>query len=308
MIKVGIIGAASAQAGELIRILAMHPDVEIMAAQSAAHEGCKLTSVHHGLIGETDLCFTASADLQRCDILFNCSPEMGDEKLKQIRDDHKDIKTITLTRRGAVTAEDEDGGVYGLSEINRKSLVRGARHARVPSPFASMALVALYPFAVNLLLNDSLQINIQAPSDLIKEETIEDARREIETVLKSVQQSFDASINVAISESNTRRSALMEIDFPCTLSAAQGVSLYDFYDDHHFAFAGTEAVGVSEVAGTEKCVVTVSKPDASTMRLTSVADGRMRGAAGEAVHIMNLMCGLHERTGLALKAIDYTSI
>ncbi len=36
--------------------------------------------------------------------------------------------------------------------------------------------------------------------------------------------------------------------------------------------------------------------------------GRLRGASGEAVHVMNLLCGLHEKTGLALKAIDFTPI
>ena len=59
------------------------------------------------------------------------------------------------------------------------------------------------------------------------------------------------------------------------------------------------------MAGTQKCVVALSKPAPDTVHVESVADCRMRGGAGEAVHILNLMCGLHERTGLALKAIDF---
>ena len=55
-------------------------------------------------------------------------------------------------------------------------------------------------------------------------------------------------------------------------------------------------------------MVKLSKPDPDTLHIDSSADCRMRGAAGEAVHILNLMCGLHERTGLALKAIDFHPI
>lgn len=46
----------------------------------------------------------------------------------------------------------------------------------------------------------------------------------------------------------------------------------------------------------------MSKPERDTLRIHAVADPRMRGGAGEAVHIMNLLCQLHEKTGLALKA------
>lgn len=39
MIKAAILGGHTDEGGELIRILAMHPDVEIVAAQAAGHEG-----------------------------------------------------------------------------------------------------------------------------------------------------------------------------------------------------------------------------------------------------------------------------
>lgn len=37
------------------------------------------------------------------------------------------------------------------------------------------------------------------------------------------------------------------------------------------------------------------------LSVTVVADCRMRGGAGDAVHIMNLLFGLQEKTGLFLK-------
>ncbi len=44
-----------------------------------------------------------------------------------------------------------------------------------------------------------------------------------------------------------------------------------------------------------------NKPDDSTLRIEAVADPRMRGGAGEAVHIMNLLFGLHEKQVWLLK-------
>ena len=37
------------------------------------------------------------------------------------------------------------------------------------------------------------------------------------------------------------------------------------------------------------------------MRLRAALDPRMKGAVGNAIHCMNLLFGLHERTGLELK-------
>ena len=58
MIKCGIIGGAGYTAGELIRLLLNHPDVELVFVNSTSNAGNKLTDVHSGLFGETDMAFT----------------------------------------------------------------------------------------------------------------------------------------------------------------------------------------------------------------------------------------------------------
>ncbi len=55
----------------------------------------------------------------------------------------------------------------------------------------------------------------------------------------------------------------------------------------------------SHVKGTNKCFIHIQKND-DTLTLTSVIDPRFKGSAGNAVHCMNLLFGLHERTGLNL--------
>ena len=69
MIKVGIIGGAGYTAGELIRLLINHPDVEIAFVNSSSNAGNKITDVHEGLFGETDLRFTSELPLDEIDCL-----------------------------------------------------------------------------------------------------------------------------------------------------------------------------------------------------------------------------------------------
>ena len=68
MIKVGIIGGAGYTAGELLRLLINHPEVEIRFVNSSSNAGNKITDVHEGLYGETDLVFTDELPLDEIDI------------------------------------------------------------------------------------------------------------------------------------------------------------------------------------------------------------------------------------------------
>ena len=79
MIKVGIIGGAGYTAGELIRLLINHPDVEIIFVHSESNAGNKITDVHEGLYGECDLAFTDELPLEDIDVLFFCTAH-GDTK------------------------------------------------------------------------------------------------------------------------------------------------------------------------------------------------------------------------------------
>ena len=83
MIRVGIIGGAGYTAGELIRLLLNHPDVEMKFIHSTSHAGDRITSVHEGLYGETDLIFTDELPLQEADVVFFCTAH-GDTRWKTI--------------------------------------------------------------------------------------------------------------------------------------------------------------------------------------------------------------------------------
>lgn len=302
MIRTVILGADTPDAGELIRILAMHPDIELVAAQAYGKEGRALSSFHHGLIGETDLTFTSLPAPAKCDVVLDFSEHGEPEMTADLERRFPEAKFIRLDRCNDPA---EGDWVYGLPEINRKALVRGARFAAVPNSFASMSLVTLYPLALSNLLHDDIMLDIEAPQGIIDETDIPAVAEEIREQLTMAQPSFNGKVTINTQLSNTRRTASLHMDMRCALDLEELMKIYEMYNDHHFAFAVLAPAGPSEVAGTDKCVLSLDKTETDLLHIDASADCRMRGGAGEAVHILNLMCGLHERVGLALKAIDF---
>ena len=94
MIKVGIIGGAGYTAGELIRLLLNHPEAEIVFINSSSNAGNKITDVHEGLYGETDLTFTDQLPLDDIDVLFFCTAHGDTRKFLESHNVPEDLKII----------------------------------------------------------------------------------------------------------------------------------------------------------------------------------------------------------------------
>ncbi|MDE5652295.1 MAG: hypothetical protein K2I48_02355, partial [Muribaculaceae bacterium] len=145
MIKVGIAGADSRIAGEILRLCLHHPDVDIVSAYAPAYAGRSVASVHTGFIGEPRLLFSSSFDATALDVAFIMHPIYSDSDWAKLMSDRKDLRLIIFPGAESVAGALPSSPVYGLSEINRKPMVRGAREAIVPDCVASPVLVALYP-------------------------------------------------------------------------------------------------------------------------------------------------------------------
>ena len=58
--------------------------------------------------------------------------------------------------------------------------------------------------------------------------------------------------------------------------------------------------GIDEdLRGSNKCLIQLSK-DGDTLVVESSLDAMTKGCTGNAVHLMDLLFGLHERTGLSI--------
>lgn len=303
MIKVGILGAENASAGELLRVLLNHPEVELMNAVAPSLCGKAVSSYHRGLIGETELRFSDSINIEGLDLLFITSPEFKVNSIEKLPENLRVILLQGKDRFDVPSPFDKLEFVPGVSEMFRKKLVRGAMAARILPSATSLILITLYPLASHLLLNDTLRIYLQVPFHREKSINIDLMRNEVEGLIREVQLSMNSLREIKVEVSDTIRALSAEIEFECGIAQEEIERIYqETYEDHHFTFLVKSDPSPSEVAGTHKCLIYVSKPTDNKLRIKAVADSVLRGGAGDAIHSMNLLFGLFEKTGLSLPA------
>lgn len=302
MIKVGILGGECETGGELLRLLVNHPDVVLKQCSGKRNVGKPVQDIHYGLIGETELHFSQKLDFDKLDAVFVCEDSEESHALFESADNYPELRIIDLTR---TPHPGKDGYVFGLSEIYRKPMVRGAKRAVLPYPEESAALIMLYPLAANLVLDGDIDIDITMPEERIPAERLADSGVHIANHLRLAQMSFNGNIRFNPTVDTSSHSVIrIHVELPLSMSYEDILSFYDnIYDDHNFTFMVRGKVSEQEVAGTNKCIISISKPAPERAEIEAVIDGNMRGGAGEALHAFNLLFGLHERTALALKAI-----
>jgi N-acetyl-gamma-glutamyl-phosphate reductase len=155
MIKVGIVGGAGYTAGEALRILLNHPQVEIVFVNSTSNAGNKLYDVHEGLFGETEMVFTEELPLDKIDALFICSGHGDSRKFMESHDVPASVKIIDLSTD---YRDESDGFVYGLPELNMERIKKANKIAN-PGCFATAIQLGLLPLAANGLLKSDVHVN-----------------------------------------------------------------------------------------------------------------------------------------------------
>lgn len=302
MIKAAIMGGSGCRAGELVRLIINHPDVNLLWAYSLSHAGAAISDIHRGLVGECDMTFTDKADLDGVDVLFSCLPQGKLREFLDGREISESLRIIDIT--GDFRHDGADSGfTYGLPELNRKALVRGATKASTPSPAVHAAALGLLPLAKNLLLNSPIEITgVTASTDSSLGNNFVN---EISDAMAALQASFNAPVTVDIKRGDFARGTAVTIKTTTTMSTDSIRRLFDdFYDDHNFTFIVNRPVDILDVANTNKALIYIDK-DGDTLTISTVIDNIVKGSSGNAIHCMNLLFGLHERTGLCLKASAY---
>lgn len=316
MIKVGIIGGAGYTAGELIRLLINHPEVEVVFIHSTSNAGNAVSDVHGGLIGESELRFTDSYDLHAVDLLFLCSAHGQSRKFWEENVAPATLKIIDL----AQDFRDESCGyVYGLPEVNRGRIATTSRLAN-PGCFATAIQLALLPLASAGLLTSQVHItaitgstgagvkpgattHFSWRSDNISVYKAFEHQHliEINRTIKGLQPSFESAINFVPMRGDFARGIFASVYTDCDLTAEQAVALYnDFYADAAFTFAVDRDIDLKQVVNTNKALIRVAKYG-DKLHIVSVIDNLLKGASGQAVQNMNIMFGFDEKLGLNLK-------
>ena len=305
-VKVGIIGGAGYTAGELIRILLNHPFAELAFVQSSSSAGRPLWEVHEGLFGETGMCFCGEFDLNAVDVLFLCGAHGASREFWEANPRPAALKVIDLAQD---YRDESDGYVYGLPNLGC---------------IATAIQLALLPLAAAGLLLDEVSVTAITGStgagakpgasthfswrnDNVSAYKIFEHQHlaEIRRNLSGVQSAALPPIDFVPLRGSFARGIFAAVHTPCALDEAAARRLYeDFYADAPFTFVAPGAVDLKQVTGTNKCLLQIEK-HGGRLVVCSVIDNLLKGASGQAVQNMNLMCGLPEDAGLHLKATAF---
>ncbi len=322
MVKVGIVGGAGYTGGEMIRLLLHHPAVTISFVHSRSNAGNPLYAVHADLLGDTDLTFTGELS-NDIDVMFLCLGHGESRKFLEANDVAPHVKVIDLSQdfRLGETVNGREF-IYGLPEMQREK-IQSAKNIANPGCFATAIQLGLLPLAKAGLLQEvhatgitgstgagqSLQAtshftwraNNVSTYKVLTHQHLKEIRRS----LQLLQPEFAADINFVPVRGDYPRGIWITSYTQSDLSLEAAVQLYkDYYAGHPFTHVSDKQIDLKQVVNTNKCLIQLEKVNGKLV-IHSIEDNLLKGASGQAVQNMNLMCGLDETAGLKLKSIVF---
>jgi N-acetyl-gamma-glutamyl-phosphate reductase len=321
-LKAAIIGGAGYGGGEMIRLLLNHPGVTISYVHSRSNAGNPLYAVHADLLGETEQVFTGELS-NDIDVMFLCLGHGEARKFLEANDVADHIKVIDLSQdfRLGETVKGREF-VYGLPEMQR-DLIKTAKNIANPGCFATGIQLGLLPLAKAGLLKEvhttgitgstgagqSLQAtshftwraNNISTYKVLSHQHLKEIRRN----LQLLQPGFSGEVNFVPVRGDFPRGIWVTSYMQSDLSLEAAVKLYkDFYAGHPFTHVSDKQIDLKQVVNTNKVLVQLEKVGGKLV-VHTVEDNLVKGASGQAIQNMNLMCGLDETAGLKLKSIVF---
>lgn len=322
MLEVGIIGGAGYTAGELIRLLLNHPEININFVYSTSNAGNKIYKVHQDLIGTTELLFTSAINSD-VDVLFLCLGHGNSTSFLQKSTFSENTKIIDLSTDFRLLADknfEEKEFIYGLPEL-QKEAIKDAKYIANPGCFATALQLAILPLAANGLVQHGVHINAVtgatgAGTSLSASThfTYRDNNfshykafnhqhlKEVNQTIALLQTDANAEINFIPNRGNFSRGIFATTYTKFDGSLQEAIKMYqEYYKNAAFTFISEEEIHLKQVVNTNKCLLHLEK-HGNKLLITSTIDNLLKGASGQAVQNLNLMYGFSETLGLNLKA------
>ena len=318
MIKAGIVGGGGYTAGELIRILLFHPEVELTSVMSNSQAGKVLSDTHKDLIGDTDIKFSDKFDPD-VDVVFLCKGHGQSQPFLEEHNIGENTTVVDLSRDFRM----EDGShnfTYGLPELQREKIKATKRIAN-PGCFATAMQLCILPLAKEKLLKDEIHINGITGSTGAGQSKLDTTHfswrnnnisvykafnhqhlTEVDQSIAMLQGGFNKHINFIPMRGDFTRGIFISLYTETDKSAEELVALFkDYYADHPFTHVSDENISIKQVVNTNKAILHVEKHNGKVF-VTSIIDNLLKGASGHAVQNMNLSFGIEETAGLNLKS------
>jgi N-acetyl-gamma-glutamyl-phosphate reductase len=336
MVRIGIVGGTGYTGVELLRLLAVHPEAEVVSITSRAESGRRLDDLYPNLRGHYELAFSEPdvATLAACDVVFfatphnvamNMVPELLDAgaRIVDLSADYR-IRDAALWSRwyGEPHASPGllDEAVYGLPEVNR-ARIASARLVACPGCYPTAVQLGLIPLLANdLVETDHLIANAASGvSGAGRQAKVDNLLSEVADSFKAygvaghrhlpeIEQGLGDVTGTPVAVTFVPHLLPMIRGIHATLYArlkASGTDLQALYEGHYAKepFVDVLPPGMfpqtRTVKGANRCQIAIQVPqDRDTVVVMAAIDNLVKGASGQAVQNMNIMLGLPEETGL----------
>lgn len=332
MTRVAIVGASGFVGGELLRILLGHPNVEIVAATSTKFAGRSVATVHPNLRRFSDLAFCAIDELEDSDVLFMATPyDVSMKLLPGLAARASHVIDLSPAFRihdmemfeqyyGPHAARDlVDDFVLGIPEIHREEL-RTCDRIAVPGCTAVASILALHPLAVRGLIDKEVDIDARTGSSgsgaklgIANLHAIRSGAVRVFAFghrhAAEIAQETDLNPHMTV----TAIEAVRGVQVLCRAKLLrEGFNEKDIWNVYREQYAGEPFVCVVKqhrgpyrqpepkvLAGTNFCDIGFALPNPSgRLYVVAAIDNLVKGAAGNAVHCLNVRMGWPERLGL----------
>lgn len=322
MLKVGIAGGSGYVAGELIRLLLEHPKAEIDFIYSHSSAGKKASDFHDDLFAYPELVLSQDINPQ-VNVLFLC---LGHGKSKAFLEKYHFSEQTLVIDLGNDFRLQEDAQFqsrlfdYGLVAAGLFSHDKSKSIAN-PGCFATAIQLALLPLAKAQLLEN--EIHVQAITGAtgagrsLSESSHFAWRNNNVSVYKAFSHQHEDEILQTLAKvqakplpefsfvpmrGNFTRGIMANVYTKLEIGEEEFVGLFrKFYADQHFVHISSEPIHLKQVVNTNMALIKVEKHGNKAF-INVAIDNLLLGAAGQAVHNMNLAYGLEQNLGLKLKA------
>jgi N-acetyl-gamma-glutamyl-phosphate reductase len=338
MIKVGIVGGTGYTGVELLRLLSVHPHVELTAITSRKEDGVPVADLFPSLRGKVELAFSApdKVNLKQCDVVFFATPHgvamaqapellAAGVKVIDLAADFrlKDQASFEQWYKIPHTCPELlEEAVYGLPELNREAIKR-ARLIANPGCYPTTMQLGFYPLLKHNLVDTSSLIAdaksgvsgggrkaeigylFSEASDNFKAYGVSGHRHTPETVAQ-LQRFTGMPVNLIFTPHLVPMIRGMHSTLYARLtSAIDNEALQALFEAQYkdAPFVDVMPFGshpeTRSTRGSNMLRMALHRPgNGNTVIVLVVQDNLVKGASGQAVQCMNLMFGLAESKGL----------
>jgi len=335
-IKAGIVGGTGYTGVELLRLLALHPNIELRAITSRGEAGTAVADIFPSLRGHVDLVFTAPDDakLEECDVVFFATPNgvamqhapallKAGVRVIDLAADYR-IKDVAVWEKwyGMTHASPEliAEAVYGLPEVNREA-IKSAQLLANPGCYPTASQLGYLPLIENKLIETSgliadcksgvsgagrsanVGILMSEVNESVKAYAVPGHRH-----LPEIQQGLEGAAGASVDLTFVPHLMPMTRGIHSTLYAKllnTDADLQSIFEQRYAAEPFVDVLPAGShpetrtVRGVNTCRIAVHRPqDGDTVVVLSAIDNLVKGAAGQAIQNLNIMFGLDEQTGL----------